>query len=89
MKGKLNKHDEEIWRNLNIRHKLNDVFVRNQFNQRNLKLQDIDTVMLTFTAVGTVFISDQRSTESHSMEIAVMKNLIKDDILNNYIKQQK
>jgi hypothetical protein len=59
---------------------INDTFVRNQFNERNLQLHEVDQVTLVFRG-KLVHVHGHISTESHSTDIAIMKYLIILDIL--------
>lgn len=83
MSRKLKKEVQEIWNKISVPNILNDVFVMNEFHKRKLKVKNIDKVTLTFRATGTVFVSDNFSTESHSCEIAIMKMLIQKNITEN------
>lgn len=74
---------KKVWDKLNQSDILNDCFIRNEFHARGMKLKDAGTVMLVFSVSGKVHVHGQLSTESHSPEIAIMKSMIKDNILNN------
>lgn len=80
---KLKPEVKAIWEKLNCPEILNDVFVRNEFHKRNLSIKDAGMVTLVFDVLGKVHVHGHASTESHSPEIAIMKNMIKDDIVND------
>jgi hypothetical protein len=72
-----------LWDKISTPNILNDVIVQNEFSARKLKLKDIADVTLVFRYTGTVYVFGHFSTESHTCEIAIMKMLIKDDIVSN------
>lgn len=80
---KLKPEVKAVWERLNRSDILNDTFVRNEFHKRGMKLKDAGTVTLVFRVCGTVYVHGLASTESYSPEIAIMKYMIKDDILDN------
>lgn len=80
---KLKPEVKAVWERLNRSDILNDTLVRNEFYKRGMKLKDAGTVMLVFSVSGKVHVHGQLSTESHSPEIAIMKSMIKDNILDN------
>lgn len=65
-------------------------FVKKEFEKRNLKKEiHRQSYHVTYDILGRCFISDHSSTKSSTAEIAVMKWLIKCDLLidENYIEE--
>ena len=78
---KLKPEIKKIWDNLHGR-KADADFVKYEFDRRGLSLSDeIQTVHYRLN--GLVHIHGHLSTESDTAEIAIMKMLIKNDIVDN------
>lgn len=59
-------------------------FVEEEFNRRNLRKEvHRNDYKISYNILGHCFISDMLSTMSSTAEIAVMKQLIKFDIVGN------
>lgn len=82
MESNLKPEIKKIWDTISTPHILKDNTVRNEFIKRKLDIKSQE-LTIVFRKTGTYHIHGHFSTESNSAEIAIMKFLIKDDIVSN------